>query len=423
MIGSLRGTSEVNFKNDQHEGHKGHVVNQTIDDSDLSLYRKPNLILINCGTNDVPHDDYGTTGERMQLVLNHLFKEVTGVTVILSTIVPRLDGSENTRRSEVISEQYRKLVKDNAAAGWKIVLADVAAILTPAVGVDYYDDLHPNDRGAAKFAAVWDKAIFEAESKNFLTEPIDTGTPDVSNGADTGGQGTCPVVRGALRGPVKTQSGWGYDDGTYAHRDGYTFDIDLGNTVIDDIESGTGGIWFAQLLNPGNADFGDYLDELVYCTDAGPGQVPGPCLMWENSDGWYDKIDAKPLDIGLACLARGIRFGDVNGDGLDDAICINQEAKMYVAINKGGNPPTFEVLANGGLVRGAGSQQTCDSQAQVRLGDMDGDGRLDYCCIDKMGDIYCWRNGGSGKAPTAEENGYWQELVSPRGISPPISRD
>ncbi|KAF1817154.1 hypothetical protein P152DRAFT_9677 [Eremomyces bilateralis CBS 781.70] len=409
MIGSSRGASEVNFKNDQHEGHGGHVVSQTIDDSNLSLYRMPNLILINCGTNDAAGDNVPTTGDRMKLVLDHLYNKVDNVTIILSTLVPRLD--ESAADTSSISAQYRTLASNYAAAGRKIILAELGSGLFDS-STDYYDKIHPNDKGAAKVAAVWDQAILEAEDRNFITEAIDTGIPDISNGEDSGGQGTCAVVRGGLRGPVKTQSGWGYNDGTYAHKDDSTVGpIDLGHTVIGDIEPGTGGIWFAQLVNPGNADFGDYLDELVYCTDTGPGQVPGPCLMWENSDGNYNKIDAKRLDIGLKCLARGIRFGDVNGDGLDDAICINQEAKMYVAINKGGNPPTFEVLENGGLVRGTGSEQTCDSQAQVRLGDMDGDGRLDYCCIDKKGDIYCWRNGGSGKAPTAKENGYWQELV------------
>lgn len=39
------------------------------------------------------------------------------------------------------------------------------------------------------------------------------------------------------------------------------------------------------------------------------------------------------------------------------------------------------------------------------MGDIDGDGRLDYCVAADNGDIYCWRNGGLGAR--AE---YWQDL-------------
>ena len=41
----------------------------------------------------------------------------------------------------------------------------------------------------------------------------------------------------------------------------------------------------------------------------------------------------------------------------------------------------------------------------MRLGDIDGDGRLDYCVVEDNGNIYCWRNGGLGE--TAE---YWQDM-------------
>jgi len=72
---------------------------------------------------------------------------------------------------------------------------------------------------------------------------------------------------------------------------------------------------------------------------------------------------------------------------------------MYVSINRGGSPPTFDYI---GKVRDAESYA---NQERVRLGDIDGDGRIDYCAIKDEGDIYCWRNGGIGDIPV------WQGMV------------
>jgi hypothetical protein len=67
----------------------------------------------------------------------------------------------------------------------------------------------------------------------------------------------------------------------------------------------------------------------------------------------------------------------------------------YVSVNRGssgdyGSAPAFEYLTpayHENPLRGT------RSQTHVRLGDIDGDGRLDYCLIHDNGDIECWRNG------------------------------
>ena len=80
---------------------------------------------------------------------------------------------------------------------------------------------------------------------------------------------------------------------------------------------------------------------------------------------------------------------------------------MSVSINQGGNPPTFKYI---GLIRKAIPGVL---QENVRLGDIDGDGRLDYCYIDNPGgNIHCYRNGGQSLAPTAKYKGYWERIVS-----------
>ena len=69
---------------------------------------------------------------------------------------------------------------------------------------------------------------------------------------------------------------------------------------------------------------------------------------------------------------------------------------MYASINLGdgttSTPPNFRSL---GKVRDATAGK---GRSYVRLGDIDGDGRVDYCLHDDNGDLNCWRNGGFGKS-------------------------
>lgn len=76
----------------------------------------------------------------------------------------------------------------------------------------------------------------------------------------------------------------------------------------------------------------------------------------------------------LNSLQKGVRWGDVNNDGLDDFICIGADGAMYVAINRGtvNNVPTFQDI--GQVMAAPGGDM---SQINVRLGDIDGDGRID----------------------------------------------
>lgn len=82
------------------------------------------------------------------------------------------------------------------------------------------------------------------------------------------------------------------------------------------------------------------------------------------------------------------------GDGLDDFVCIAKDGEAFASINNGpssGSPPTFTPI---GSIK---SSEPGYDQSSIRLGDIDGDGRADYCASNAAGDISCWRNGGIGK--------------------------
>ena len=181
MVGSESDGDSYTFSNRQHEGHYGNTVAAMIAWSELTIPRMPNVVLINAGTNDAAGVNNSITAQAPSLMyktINHLYENIPGVTIILSTLTPRRD--KFNPNVNLINKGYRNLYRYLTNAGMKIVLAEMNnGLLDPRT--DYFDDIHPNDLGAQKMATVWDQAIGVAEERGFLSPPIDTGIPDTED--------------------------------------------------------------------------------------------------------------------------------------------------------------------------------------------------------------------------------------------------
>ncbi|KAM7185430.1 hypothetical protein V8F20_011802 [Naviculisporaceae sp. PSN 640] len=397
MVGSNSGGT----MNDRDvEGFPGYRVDQIdVRAHTVATLYKPNVILINAGTNDATQDYYvSSTGDRMRIMINYLFSAIPGVSIVLSTLIPNTLNQANVDR---INAQYRSLANDLAAAGRHIVLVDFADGWMTAAA-DLADTTHPNDGGYRKMAAKWHQAIQRLESNGWLSAP----SADVSFSDAAGGGNTCEKELGSgNRDPRgKTQvlralSPRIIDDGKYKHSS------QAMGKIHEGFYSGNDTVWFAQIISKGADREKGGRDDWVFS------QGEGAIYYRENlGDGKLgDKILIPSLGGSSVpvCKQRGIRWGDVNNDGLDDFICIGPEGNMYVAINDGGKPPAFRYVGLYKSVPTTGDY----AQTNVRLGDIDGDGRLDYCVVAGSGDIYCWRNGGVGEKPA-----YWQDLGQGRPV-------
>lgn len=350
----------------------------------MPLY-KPNVVLVNAGTNDATQNYYvDSTGDRMRAMINYIFDTVPNVCVVLSTLIPNKSDQTNV---DLINDQYRALSQELIDKGKQIVLVEFGdGWMTTD---DLSDTTHPNDYGYKMMAAKWNQAIKQLHTKGWLSAPSN----DVAFSDAVGGTTTCDKSFGSgnvdPRGRtqvLKALSPRIIDDGQYKHSSQAMGKIHEGWYAGDDT------VWFAQLVNNG-ADRGGERDDWVFS------QGEGAIYYRENLGGgkFGDKTHIPSLEA--TCKQRGIRWGDVNNDGLDDFICIGPEGNMHVAINDGGKPPMFRDI---GLYKTAPSGY---AQTNVRLGDIDGDGRLDYCVVAGNGDIYCWRNGGVG-----EKAAYWQDF-------------
>ncbi|GAB0136629.1 hypothetical protein EsDP_00004924 [Epichloe bromicola] len=169
MVGSRKhGT----MKDNENEGWPGLRIGQVQAKAEAAVpSRLPNLFALNAGTNDcVQNFQISSAGQRMSKLLEYLWKASPGSTVILSTLVTNLNGATEARVKDV-NNQIRALVSKEAAAGKRIVLAEMHGSDGPQKGDIGPDGTHPTDAGYDKMAKIWSRSIQTAASKGFLQAP------------------------------------------------------------------------------------------------------------------------------------------------------------------------------------------------------------------------------------------------------------
>lgn len=153
-----------------------------------SVKYQPNIILINAGTNDARrHLNISAIGHRMNDMLNDLFEQIPGVTIILSTLLYSRHPEVEKDRPRV-NAQYRDLVHARRhRLGQRIVLADME---NPGTDYKFHDahlpadplDVHPSDEGYKIFGSVFLRSIWEAEEVGMIQRPNPTAWPDDATG-------------------------------------------------------------------------------------------------------------------------------------------------------------------------------------------------------------------------------------------------
>ncbi|KAM0257394.1 hypothetical protein ACHAPA_011776 [Fusarium lateritium] len=375
MVGTKNGGT---MKDNDVEATSGYIVSQIHDASKLSYKYKPNLVFINAGTNDLVNNiDTGNQHERLKSMLLDLWSNISDKTVIvLSTILPVDKPSAESLRGPV-NTKYRAVVSELRKQGKPIFLADLDGFMTLG---DLGDGTHPTDYGFRKMAgALW--SAFE-EAKDEIADPLP---------ADLAGDSgkTCRKSPGdGINAGSQTQRGSGYDDGTYEH-DSQEMGAVL--TIVSDWDRDQ---WFFARL------FRSDRDDLLGWVENSAGNVV--YAVRRNDGGGKFTLIGTDLDVHDNCKPKGVVFIDLNGDGLDDFACIGSDGAVFASINQGNGggdkPPTFVYK---GLWRAADSKY----QGKVRLADIDGDGRADFCGLADNGDVYVWRNGWIDDMPK-----YWQAL-------------
>ncbi|KAJ5101327.1 hypothetical protein NUU61_003549 [Penicillium alfredii] len=181
MVGTR---SNGEMKDKDVEARSGDTIDEVREAAQGSLPYKPNVVLINAGTNDCAQEiDIKNAHTRMHKLINSLVKAdgMKDTLIVLSTLIPS-HKKQTAEHRPAVNKQYRQLVKSMKNEGINIVLADMdPEAPDPGHGWlkwpkdythgDKADSTHPNDYGYSKMAYVWWKALEKALKDDLIKDP------------------------------------------------------------------------------------------------------------------------------------------------------------------------------------------------------------------------------------------------------------
>ncbi|AEO66483.1 224bdb96-83a3-44c9-bdfb-3b65f83e50f8 [Thermothielavioides terrestris] len=139
---------------------------------------KPNVVLINAGTNDAAQNfSVGTAGARMERLIRDVLAASPRAVIVLSTLLVNKKPATEVNVL-AINRQYGDIARKLRAEGKHLVLVDMHSDNGPTLA-DLSDSTHPNDLGYSKMANIWFAGIVAASDAGWLQAPeFVPGVPD-----------------------------------------------------------------------------------------------------------------------------------------------------------------------------------------------------------------------------------------------------
>jgi lysophospholipase L1-like esterase len=98
---------------------------------------------------------------------------------------------------------------------------------------------------------------------------------------------------------------------------------------------------------------------------------------------------------GIGKDGAGVRFADMDGDGKDDYLWVSEDGKVTCFLNRAGDSPGKPTWVGiGEIASGTGA-----GRDRILFADLDGDGRDDYLVVGDNGQISAWYNTGNSEKP------------------------
>ncbi|KAL2799684.1 SGNH hydrolase-type esterase domain-containing protein [Aspergillus keveii] len=169
MVGSQ---NSGNMRDNDVEARPGNTIDQVRTATSPSLPCRPNIVLINAGTNDCRLSiDIPNVGARMRSLIENILSaaDMRDTLIVLSTLLPS-GNADIARNTPAVNDQYRALVRTMRGQGTSIVLAEMSGLVYPEDFTQggQVDDTHPGDGGYAKMARIWHDAILDAARQGLI---------------------------------------------------------------------------------------------------------------------------------------------------------------------------------------------------------------------------------------------------------------
>ncbi|KAH8895826.1 carbohydrate esterase family 3 protein [Thozetella sp. PMI_491] len=156
------------------EGWPGFIIDSVHAKAQIAVpLSKPNVILINAGTNDcLGNINITGASDRMERMVLDLYSMSPQATVILSSLIINTNATVDSRVL-VVNAEYKALVEKLQAQNRRIVYAEMHGTDGPGMD-DMHDQTHPNDNGYRMMANIWYKGLVTASNNGYIVaaEPV-----------------------------------------------------------------------------------------------------------------------------------------------------------------------------------------------------------------------------------------------------------
>ncbi len=336
---------------DDHEGYPGRRIDEVAAIAHCTVDRaRPNVVTLHAGTNDMNQNtDLANAPKRLGDLIDQVLTDSPGATVVVASLIPSVKTGMQPK-IDAFNAALPGVVAQREEQGKHVVLVGMDEVTT----ADLADTSHPNDAGYRKMARVFLSGINTAHKRGWIEAPE----------GPEGDPKTCA--------------------------EGFQPDLGDGWEPMGVIAPGMGGpagrIDLVELNGDHRADYVKIFPD---------GSVRA-ALNTQQADGRIHWVDQGIIAPGVGQPGESVRFADMNGDGLDDYLILGAKGSLWSFLNSRGSDGKFHWTQEGRIypyyhgTKPVGDESGIElgwGREDVRLADVSGDGLDDYLVVGPAGSM------------------------------------
>jgi lysophospholipase L1-like esterase len=189
-IGSVK---TGNMTNPENEGHGGWVIKDIAIAERNEIAKRPNVVLLFAGTNDMDQGMSEGAPERLGLLVDKIHDDCPDAVILVAQITT-VDKEPNLSRGKAFNAALPAVMQSRIDQGVHVSLINFENALD--VPDDFNDDkIHPVDRGYLKIATLWFDGLVEAAVNGWIGEPLVVGG-DGTTSTTVSSSSTCTTTDG-----------------------------------------------------------------------------------------------------------------------------------------------------------------------------------------------------------------------------------